>query len=185
MFPLLYICIIKFYQTIKAWCHTWCERGVNHRKLIVLCERTLSLIGGRDIRVHLHQASASMLQQLCDRTTDNALIISQWKECIPVGCVLPTRYSMGGLHDRYPSPDRDPPGQRPPRMGTPQDSSEQRPRLLWTETKTPLWNRITDACENITFPQLRLRVVTMESLKKVATPIWSDCFHCFQWERYH
>ena len=50
--------------------------------------------------------------------------------------------------------DRDPPGQRPPRQRPP-----------WTETpldRDPLpVNRITDTCKNITFPQLRLRTVTI------------------------
>ena len=44
--------------------------------------------------------------------------------------------------------DRDPPGQSPPR---------QRPPLA----RDPPVNRITDMCKNITFPQLRLRVVIM------------------------
>ena len=53
------------------------------------------------------------------------------QECIPVGCVLPTLYHIGGL------PDRDPPRQ----------------------TEIPPVNRITDRCKNITFPQLHLQLV--------------------------
>ena len=40
------------------------------------------------------------------------------QECIPVGCVPPVGFRMGGLHDRVP-----PPGHRPPWIVTP-----------WTET---------------------------------------------------
>ena len=53
-------------------------------------------------------------------------------ECIPVGCVLPALYNMGGLPDRDPPLDRDlhwtetpigqrPPGQRPPWTEIPLD----------------------------------------------------------------
>ena len=57
------------------------------------------------------------------------------QECIPVGCVPPALYRMGGLPDRQPPPDRDPPGQRPsldrhpPWTETPQDRDPP-----WTET---------------------------------------------------
>ena len=99
------------------------------------------------------------------------------QECIPVGCVPPTLYILGGVSDT------DPPGQRPPWTETPCDRD-----LPWTETpvtETPLGqnpspDRIppltetnllpgqTDACENIALPQtslaggkkVRLRVIS-------------------------
>ena len=113
------------------------------------------------------------------------------QECIPVGCIPPTHYHMGGLHDRDP-PDRDPlnrdpftetpqqspwtetpwietlphrdprqrhPGQRPPDR----DPPRQRPLGQRTPShvtygacwdRDPPVNRITDACKNITLPQL-------------------------------
>ena len=46
--------------------------------------------------------------------------------------------------------DRDIPGHKHPRTETPLD-------------RPPLVNRITDRCKNITFPQLRLRAVTIHS----------------------
>ena len=49
------------------------------------------------------------------------------------------QYHMGDL------PDRDPPGQRP------------------VQTETPLWNKMTHRCKNITFPQLRLWAVKMQA----------------------
>ena len=65
-------------------------------------------------------------------------------ECIPVGCVPPARYRMGGYPNKDPL-DRDPPGQRPPGQSPlDRDPPGQRPRnrdSLWTETlwtETPL-----------------------------------------------
>ena len=69
--------------------------------------------------------------------------------CIPVGCVPPALYCTGGL------PDGDPPG-----WGSP-SCPGQRPldRDPSRRTETTPVNRITDRCENITFPQLRLGAV--------------------------
>ena len=64
-----------------------------------------------------------------------------------------------GLPDRD-RLDRDPPLDRDPQWTEtlpPLDRDHPRQRPLWIED--PPVNRITDRCKNITFPQLRLRVV--------------------------
>ena len=95
--------------------------------------------------------------------------VSCKQECIPVGCVLPARYRMGGgsltqtqhrdppgqRPPRQRPPDRDPlgrkpPGQRPPQADPPRQrpidrNPQQRPpgqRSPWTETpldRNPQW----------------------------------------------
>ena len=85
--------------------------------------------------------------------------IKKKQECIAVGCVPPVRYRTGGL------PDRDPPGQRPPRTETPlgRDPHRQRPpgqrkpretppvmwQVMHAGTETPPVNRMTHRCKNI------------------------------------
>ena len=93
------------------------------------------------------------------------------QECIPVGCVPPTRYRTETPLDRNPPPgrdpqtetplDRDPPGQRPSRTEPP--SLGWRPP--WTETETgPLWTDRHLCKHNL--GKLRLRAVKMDSKRK-------------------
>ena len=78
-------------------------------------------------------------------------INSSKQECIPVGCVPPAAVAVprgslpGTPHPKEQSPpEQAPPGTRHPPKQTP---PEQAP--------PPPVDRITDACENITLPQLR------------------------------
>ena len=62
----------------------------------------------------------------------------KYKNAIPVGCVPPAHYRMGGLCLGDPPLDRDPPGQRPPWTETPWTEIPQTESPLdrdpWTET---------------------------------------------------
>ena len=60
------------------------------------------------------------------------------QECIPVGCILPTHYCTGGIHDRDPPWTEtlctETPGQRPPLDIDPSRQRPPRRRSPWTET---------------------------------------------------
>ena len=89
--------------------------------------------------------------------------IKKKQECIPVGCVPPARYCMGG------SPWQRPPGHRSPRQRpswtetpwteTPwtENPLDRDPPVMWpvmhAGTETPPVNRMTHRCKNITLPQ--------------------------------
>ena len=76
-----------------------------------------------------------------------ATSIDQIQESIPVGCVPSTAVAVSPATHAPPSPKPPATHAPPPAMHAP----------LWTE-----W--LIDRCENITFPQLRLRTVIMQSL---------------------
>ena len=90
----------------------------------------------------------------------------KYKNAIPVGCVPPAHYRMGGLCLGDPPLDRDPPGQRPPWTETPwteipqtespldRDPPDRDP--LWTEIpsgqrpsldRDPLWTETPQSCD--------------------------------------
>ena len=81
-------------------------------------------------------------------------------------------------HNQVPSWDQALPKQAPPsrhpRAGTPQDQAP--PRTRHPPGPDPPVNRISDTCKNITFPQLRLRAVTILLPLEQCDLLVSICF---------
>ena len=88
------------------------------------------------------------------------------QECMPVGCVPPSRWPYPIVSAQPPIPDSDPPRQTPwtqtpPWLQTPvgrptwADKADPPRQIPPRQTPPPLWTEgMTHACENITFPQL-------------------------------
>ena len=70
------------------------------------------------------------------------------QECIPEGCVQPAVVAGGDPPGPGTPQSRHPPEQAPPRAGSPLVPDSPR-----DQAPLPM-DRITDACENITLPQL-------------------------------
>ena len=87
----------------------------------------------------------------------NKNFLKKPKQCIPVGCIPPARYRT--VVSENPPWTDNPPGQRP-RPDRDQLDRDPYPRQRPTLDRDLPVNRIADRCENITFPQLRLRAVT-------------------------
>ena len=74
----------------------------------------------------------------------------------------------GGLHQAPPGPGTPSPGR-----GIPQDQTPSGPGT--PQYQAPPMNTITDTCKNITFPQLRLRAVTIHRKSKFNCGITLNC----------
>ena len=105
-------------------------------KYLVAAETTISSI-----------STITMCFGFCFRSSCKIPKIKQ--ECIPVGCVPPAAVAVPGG-----APPCTPPGTRHPHPPDQAPPREQAPPLPREQVPPPV-DRITDACENITLPQLR------------------------------